>query len=119
MERRLDQRWPASVDVVLTDLADPDHTAHGQIVDVSESGVCVRLPLRVDRGTIIKLEVGGCALFGNAIHCCDDSGSYEIGIEIVRVLIGNSDLGRLLNSILAGSMPNTPGVTIAAHESAN
>jgi len=30
---------------------------------------------------------------------------------MVRVLIGNSDLARLLNAVLAEILPNIPGVT--------
>jgi hypothetical protein len=118
MERRLDQRWPANLDVTLTDLADPQHRTGGQIVDVSHSGVRIQTPLRVDPGAIIKLEVADCALFGHVIHCRDDGGLYEIGIEVARVLIGNSDLGRVVNTILAAAIPNTPGVTIT-QESVN
>lgn len=119
MDRRLDQRWPANLDVTLTDIANPRATTSGRIVDVSETGICVRMPRRVQPGAILKLEVADCALFGHAVHCRDDAGSCEIGIEIVRVLIGNSEQGRLVNKILAASMPNMPGVTMAVPESAN
>jgi hypothetical protein len=48
-------------------------------------------------------------LFGHVIYC-DDEPAFRTGIEIVRVLIGESDLARLVNAILTETMPNTPGV---------
>jgi hypothetical protein len=119
MDRRLDQRWPANLEVKLTDIAKPQSTTCGRIVDVSHSGICVRMPLRAEPGAILKLDIADCALFGHSVHCREDGGAYEIGIEIVRVLIANSDQGRLVNTILAASMPNMPGLTVGVHESAN
>jgi hypothetical protein len=48
-------------------------------------------------------------LFGHVLYCIEDQ-SFRTGIEVVRVLIGESDLARLVNVILAESMPATPGV---------
>jgi PilZ domain len=109
-ENRLHQRFPTNLDVVLTDIANPDHVGTGWIVDVSRTGIRARMPKRVDPGAMVKLEVADCALFGQAIRCSEDAGGYEIGVEIVRVLIGRSDLAQLVNTILAEAAPNTPGV---------
>jgi hypothetical protein len=111
MEQRLHPRWPANLDIALTRVDDPRQTATGRIVDVSESGVCVRVLLQVLPGAIVKLEMADCALFGQVIHCCHYSSAYEIGIEVVRVLIGQSDLARQVNAVLAESMPALPGVS--------
>jgi hypothetical protein len=98
------------LDVTLTRVDDPPETAVGRVVDVSESGIRVRVPLQILPGAIVKLEVADCVFFGQTIHCCDYPGAYEIGIEIVRVLIGQSDLARLVNAVLAESQPAVPGV---------
>jgi hypothetical protein len=112
MEKRLHRRFPSNLDVVLTDIANPDQAGTGWIVDVSRTGIRARMPRRVELGATVKLEVADCALFGQALRCHEEAGVYEIGIEIVRVLIGKSDLGRLVNAVLAEAMPNTPGVTV-------
>jgi hypothetical protein len=111
-ENRLHHRFPTSLDVVLTDIADPDHAGTGWIVDVSRTGIRARMPNKVEPGAIVKLEVADCALFGQAIRCSEDAGAYEIGVEIVRVLLGRSDLAQLVNTILAETAPNTPGVRV-------
>lgn len=116
-ENRLHQRFPTNLDVVLTDIADPDQAGTGWIVDVSRTGIRARMPKKVDPGTIVKLEVADCALFGQAIRCSEDGGAYEIGVEIVRVLIGKSDLAQLVNTILAETVPNTPGVNVGGANS--
>jgi hypothetical protein len=106
------QRWPADLDVGVTDLAYPDQTAHGRIVDLSQSGIRVRISMRVDPAATVKLEIANCTLFGHAIHCREYTGAYEIGIEIVRVLVGSPDLGQLLKAVLAESTINTPDIGV-------
>lgn len=110
-EKRLHRRFPTNLEVVLIDIDNPDQAGTGWIVDVSRTGIRARMPSRVDPGAIVKLEVADCALFGQALRCHEDAGAYEIGIEIVRVLIGRSDLALLVNAVLAEAMPDTPGVT--------
>ncbi len=100
--------------MALTDLAYPDQTAHGRIVDISQSGIRVRMSLRVDPGSTVKLEIANCTLFGHAIHCREYAGAQEIGIELVRVLVGAPDLGQMLRALLAESSPHANAVTVGA-----
>jgi hypothetical protein len=113
MDRRLDERYQTNLAVTVTDIAVPDRIASGQIVNLSQSGACVNLSRRLDPGAIVKIQVGDCSLFGHVTYC-DDDPAFRTGIEIVRVLIGESDLSRLLKSILAEVMPATPGVTVCS-----
>jgi hypothetical protein len=114
MERRLDERYQANMDVTVTDIAAPDRTASGRIVDISQSGVCANLSLRFGPGAIVKAQLSDCVLFGHVIDCAQiDSNPdqmFRTGIEVVRVLIGDSDLARLVNAVLAEKMPATPGI---------
>jgi hypothetical protein len=112
MNRRLDERYQTNLAVTVTDLAVPGRVASGQIINVSQSGACANLSLQLELGAVVKVEVGDCVLFGHVTYC-DEQESFRTGIEIVRVLIGESDLARLVNSILADTMPNTPGVLVA------
>ena len=110
MDHRLDERYPVNLDGVVTDLALPEHFAESRIVDISESGLCALAPLRFGAGAIVKVQIGDCTLFGHVSYCDAEGPSFRTGIEVVRVLIGESNLSRLLNSILAEAMPSTPGV---------
>lgn len=109
MDRRLDDRYRTNLAVTVTDIASPDHIAAGHIVNVSQSGACAHLSRRLAPGATVKVQIGDCALFGHVTYC-DEEPAFRTGIEIVRVLIGESDLARLVNAILAETMPATPGV---------
>jgi hypothetical protein len=122
-EQRLDERYQANLDVTVTDIAAPDRIASGRIIDISQSGVCANLSSQFALGAVVKAQLADCVLFGHVIDCArvdsnePDAGpvshqdqSFRTGIEVVRVLIGESDLGRLVNAILAEKMPATPGI---------
>jgi hypothetical protein len=55
------------------------------------------------------VQIGDCALFGHVSYG-DDDATFRTGIEIIRVLIGESDLSLLVRAVLAEAMPSTPGV---------
>jgi hypothetical protein len=109
VDRRLEERYQTNLAAIVTDIAAPDRVASGQIVNVSHSGICASLSMRLAVGATVKVQIGDCKLFGHVIYC-DEEPAFRTGIEIVRVLIGESDLSRLVNAILAETMPNTPGV---------
>jgi hypothetical protein len=110
MENRYHERYPLNLDATLTDIGEPSHAARGYVVNVSESGVCVEVTLMFRVDAVVKLALPDSALFGHVAHCTPHEGKYRVGIEVIRVLIGDSDLARLVNSILAETMPHTPGV---------
>jgi len=96
----------------VTDIAAPDRVASGQIVNVSHASLCANLSMRLALGSTVKVQIGDCRLFGHVTYC-DEEQLFRTGIETVRVLIGESDLARLVNAILAETMPTmptTPGV---------
>jgi hypothetical protein len=109
MDRRLDERYRTNLAATVTDIAAPDRVASGQIINVSQGGVSASLSMRLAIGAIVKVHIGDCTLFGQVTYS-DEEPSFLTGIEIVRVLIGESDLSRLVNAILAEAMPDTPGV---------
>jgi len=109
MDRRLDERYRTNLAATVTDIAAPDRVASGQIINVSQGGVAANLSMRLATGAIVKVQIGDCTLFGEVAYC-DEEPSFLTGIEIVRVLIGESDLSRLVQAILAEAMPATPGV---------
>jgi len=60
----------------------------------------------------VKVMIADCVLFGVVVHSSENHGACEIGIEVARVLIGESDAARLVNSVLAESIPHTPGLRL-------
>jgi hypothetical protein len=113
MAWRHDERYQTNLAATVTDISAPDRVASGQIVNVSHAGLCANLSLGLAPGATVKVQIGDCRLFGHVTYCDEDQ-SFRTGIEIVPVLIGESDLARLVNTILAETMPTTPGVAAGA-----
>jgi len=109
MDRRYDERYPARLEVILTDLA-KRNSAAGFVTDISESGVCVVTSLDLPAGAVVKLEMADSVLFGHAVYSNAERESFRAGIEIARVLLGGTDASHLLHSVLMEAMPSTPGV---------
>lgn len=110
MERRFEHRQPAEMDVRVTRLTHPALTGPGQLSDISKSGVCVKAPFELASGDIVQLEIADSTLFGFVVHASLEGTASRAGIEIQRVLIGASDLSRVLHLALRQSLPEVPGV---------
>ena len=54
---------------------------------------------------IVRLETADCTLFGHVVHCTWQRNAFRTGIEVERVLIGNTDLAELLRTALQDTMP--------------
>ena len=89
----------------MTQLEDPDFTASGQVVDISQSGMGVYLPLEFTPGSVVRLTVNDTVLYGFVAHSTPERSYFRTGIEIVQVLIGGSDLSQLLKSTREETMP--------------
>ena len=110
MERRSDKRWPTNLEAQVVHLRNPEKTGGGHITDISASGVCLKAPFQLERGDMVRLEFAGSVLFGHVAYSKPEGPLYRSGIEVVRVLLGGSDMSQLLKSILRDTMPNVPGL---------
>lgn len=114
MDRRLDERFLAHLDVTIIDVATRDY-AESTLVDISESGVCVISPREFPADVIVRLEVGDSVLYGCVVRCTGGEPSFHIGIELIQVLLGQTDMANLLNALLLEVLPATPGLVAASH----
>jgi hypothetical protein len=94
-------------------IAAPVRSYSGYLADVSKSGLCVMLPQRLGEGEVVQLEIADSHLFGFIVHAGPEGDAFRAGIEIQRVLMGGSDLSRILHMALQRILPGIPG--IAAH----
>ena len=67
--------------------------------------MCLILPCELAPEEIVRLETADCTLFGHVVHCTWTRNAYRTGIEVQRVLIGNTDLADLLRTALRDTMP--------------
>ncbi len=107
MERRLDERYYTDLDVIVTDVDAPDRVTTGRIFDISRSGIRADLPLRYAPGTSIRAQVGPNTLFGHVVYCDDYENFFRTGIEVAHVLVGESDLSKLVRAVQAASPVKT------------
>lgn len=108
MDRRSSTRYPADLAVWITDLLQPGRSAAGTIRDISDCGVCVMTPLPLAAGSIVRLDVSGSVLFGLVTYATAEGVDLRIGIDIQRVLLGDSDMSRLLQQVLQEMLPAVP-----------
>jgi PilZ domain len=57
VDRRIDERHPAGLEVRVTQVEAPDFSASGQVVDISEAGIGVYLPLQFMPGSAVRLNI--------------------------------------------------------------
>lgn len=95
----------------MSDVTAPEKTARGRIVNISESGVCAEVAMHLAEGAIAKLQIEHCTLFGHVIYCRPEGPVHRIGMEVVRVLIGESDLSRLMKKVHTEAVQETPEMT--------
>ena len=105
MDRRLHNRALADLDIEVVRLTHKDQIVSGRLEDISESGMCLILPSELVADEIVRLETADCTLFGHVVHCTWQRNAFRTGIEIERVLLGNTDLAELLGTALQDTMP--------------
>jgi hypothetical protein len=135
MEKRLFYREPVAFQVRVTTMANPEISASGESLDISESGIGVCLPIQFAAGSLVQLEIADSVLYGFIAYVrewaplsepsfarnkswtggSESNGATEpspqrplfrTGIEIVEVLIGTSGLSQLLKANFEERMPN-------------
>src|SRR6202521_2431012 len=106
VDRRVHERHPIDFQVRVTEVADPDFSASGQVVDISESGIAVYLPLQFMPRSVVRLNITDSVLYGFIAHSTPERSYFRTGIEVVQVLVGGSDMSRVLRATLEEAMPD-------------
>lgn len=101
MERRLEPRFPAQISVQYCAVGQTTAKQTGQLRDVSEGGGRLSTPVPLAVGTFVQLELDDAVLYGEVRYCCPWLGGYVSGVLIERVLLGQSELSRLVGIALS------------------
>ena len=105
MDRRLHNRALADLDVEVLRFRKQNQIVSGRLEDVSESGMCLILPCELALDELVRVEAADCTVFGHVVHCTWQRNAFRTGIEVERVLLGNTDLAELLRKTLHDTMP--------------
>ena len=110
IDGRFDPRYPVECEIWLTDLQHTGSSACGTIRDISTSGVCVVTPLAFTPADSVRMDVADSVFYGFVTYSRPEKAGTETvwrtGIEVQRVMVGDSDLGTLLRKLLAEEMPH-------------
>ena len=71
------------------------------VLDMSDSGLKLRVPMLVPCGTPIKIEGGDTLMLGQVCRCEPEEGAYTVGVQLSETLSSLMDL-ELLNRALIG-----------------
>jgi PilZ domain-containing protein len=105
VDRRLHTRALADLDIEVVRIEKKDQSVPGRLGDISEAGMCIILPCELAQDELVRLEAADCTLFGHVIYCTWQRNAFRTGVEVERVLLGNTDLAELLRTALQDTMP--------------
>jgi hypothetical protein len=105
VDRRIHKRYPSDFQVRVTAADNLDLSASGQVLDISQSGIAVYLPLQLTPGSAVRLNINDSVLHGFVTHSTPERSYFRTGIEVMQVLIGGSDLSQLLKATMEEVMP--------------
>jgi len=106
VDRRLHERHPTGFQVRVSEVDIPEISASGEVVDLSEAGIGVYLPLQFKPGRAVRLNINDSVLYGFVAYSRPERSYFRTGIEVVQALIGGSDPSQLLKATLEEAMPD-------------
>jgi len=91
MEKRLYYRQSVAFQVRVTVMADPNVSALGETLDISESGMGISVPRPFMPGSLVQLEIADSTLQGFVAYCREWSPMSEPSFARNKSWIGGSD----------------------------
>lgn len=88
------------------------HSALVRITDFSQPVIRVELPFETAAGDAVELELADSTVYGTVIYSRETKPSFETGIQVARIVSGDSALAALLQRVLVEQMPPLPGLDI-------
>jgi hypothetical protein len=108
VDHRDKPRFPADMEVWVTDLGAGTEAFSGKVIDISESGVCASLPRHLIAGSLVKLDLDDAVLYGHVSYAFGTDVTFRTGISVESVLLGTSGLSNILQSLLDAEPLPTP-----------
>lgn len=110
MDRRLHERVTVQFEAKITRLNHLEHSAFGNVSDISSRGISAALPMQLAPGDLVQVEMADCLLSGHVVYSNPEGSLFRTGIEVDQIRLGSTDLSHLLQRTLSQAMPGTPGL---------
>jgi two-component system response regulator AtoC len=86
MENRQDLRWLGNHEAIVTTLGDNSTVFTATTVDFSKRGIGLVSKTPVSRGTLLRIELLGVMLLGEAVYAEAEDDGFRVGIHIEHML---------------------------------
>ena len=83
MTKRNERRTEFNKNVTATVLGNPDVTMPCDIVNLSQSGLCIAIDQEVERGTAVKIDWDHNFLLGRVRHVSTGGIDFRVGLELL------------------------------------
>lgn len=114
MGRRHSARQPACFNVTLADLAEREPPVTAFISNVSQRGVCIVLPIALNIGQDVRMQIAQTALFGMVVYSTAEGDFFRTGISVQLPVAGTTGVSELLRTMLTPVDPVVPERTSKA-----
>jgi hypothetical protein len=109
MERRGNTRIAASqvIPVQVIGLGGLELLTSARIVNVSPNGLRMSTSEAIPVGSFLRLEFDDATIFAEVRYCERQKHAYAIGVYVEEILIGTSELARLVASLIGDNPEQT------------
>jgi len=108
MDQRREPRFEADQPVIVTVLTEPETRLQARVKNASGRGLGLVTEVGIPPGAAIRIEIDDSMVLGEAIYCRPDPGGHFVGIELDQVLVGLTELGRILSEYAREQRPVCP-----------
>lgn len=114
MERRKNFRLPIHLDAEFHVLGREASRVPGRVQDVSESGLRLTTLTALVPGMFLRIVLEDSVVFGEVRYCCPWVGGYVSGLLVEQMLLGTSELSKLIAASLPqmGHLPGNDAILI-------
>jgi len=109
MERRGNTRIAASqvIPVQVIGLGDLELLTSARIVNVSPNGLRMSTSEAIPVGSFLRLEFDDATILAEVRYCEREKHAYGVGLYVEEILIGTSELARLVASLIGDNPEQT------------